>query len=44
MDSQDVVGFVYLTLIVTTLAMITGSCLMRRIDAIAHAIDKIQVT
>ena len=41
MDSQDLIGFAYLTLIITTLGMITGACLMRRIDAIAHAIDEI---
>lgn len=40
MDSQDLLGFAYFTLIFMTLGMLTGACLMRRIDSLAEAIEQ----
>jgi hypothetical protein len=36
---DEIIGLAYFTVIFLTLGMITGACLMRRIDALAHAID-----
>ena len=36
---DEIIGLAYFTVIFLTLGMITASCLMRRIDALAHAID-----
>jgi hypothetical protein len=38
---DELVGLTYLVIIFGTLVMITGSCLMRRIDSLAHAIDEV---
>lgn len=40
MDDQDLIGFAIFMTIFMTFGMITGACLMRRIDALAHAIEK----
>jgi hypothetical protein len=40
MDSQDLLGFAYFTIIFMTLGMLTGACLMRRIDSLAEAIEE----
>jgi len=37
---EELIGFAYFTVIFLTLGMITGACLMRRIDDLAHAIDE----
>jgi len=37
---DELIGLAYLIVIVGTLGMITASCLMRRIDSLAHAIDE----
>jgi hypothetical protein len=36
---EDLIGLAYLTVIFTTFGLITGACLMRRLDALARAID-----
>lgn len=40
MNEQDLIGFAIFTTIFMTLGMITGACLMRRIDSLAYAIEK----
>jgi len=40
MYKEEIIGFVYFTVIFLTLGMITGACLMRRIDSLAHAIEE----
>jgi len=40
MKDEDIIGLAYFTVIFMTLAMITGACLMKRIDSLAHAIEK----
>lgn len=40
MDSQGLLGFAIFTIAFITLGMLTGACLMRRIDDLAHAIEK----
>ena len=37
---DEIIGLAYFTIIFTTLLMLTGACLMRRIDSLAHAIDE----
>jgi hypothetical protein len=37
---EELIGFAYFTIIFMTLGMITASCLMRRIDSLAEAIDE----
>ena len=41
MYEEEIIGFAYFTVIFLTLGMLTGACLMRRIDALAHAIDEV---
>jgi hypothetical protein len=41
MDAQDLLGLTYFTLIFSTLAMITGACLKRRIDALAKVLEEL---
>lgn len=40
MYEQEIIGFTYITVIFMTLVMITGSCLMKRLDSLAEAIDE----
>jgi len=38
---DEIIGLVYFTVIFLTLGMITASCLMRRIDALACAVEEL---
>jgi len=40
MDNQYLLGFAYFTVIFMAFGMVAGACLMRRIDDLAHAIEK----
>ena len=40
MYEEELIGFAYFTVIFLTLGMITGACLMCRIDSLAHAIEE----
>jgi len=37
---QELIGFAIFTLTFLTLGMLTGACLMRRIDSLARAIEE----
>jgi hypothetical protein len=37
---DELIGLAYFTVIFVTLGMITGACLMRRLDSLAHAIEE----
>jgi len=37
---QELIGFAIFTLTFITLGMITGACLMRRIDSLAQALEE----
>jgi len=37
---DEIIGLVYFTVIFTTLFMLTGACLMKRLDSLAHAIEE----
>jgi hypothetical protein len=37
---QELVGFAIFTMTFMLLGMITGACLMRRIDSLAHALEE----
>jgi len=41
MYEEQIIGFAYFTVIFTTLLMLTGACLMRRIDSLANTIEEI---
>jgi hypothetical protein len=36
---DDLLGFAYFTVIFMTFGLITGACLMRRLDSLARAFD-----
>jgi len=36
---EDLIGLAYFTVIFMTMGMIAGACLVRRLDALARAID-----
>ena len=36
---QELIGFAIFTITFITLGMLTGACLMRRIDALAYALE-----
>ena len=38
---DEIIGLAYFTIIFTTLLMLTGACLMRRIDSLANVIEEI---
>jgi hypothetical protein len=38
MYEEQIIGFAYFTVIFTTLLMLTGACLMKRLDALGNAI------
>ena len=40
LQMEDLIGFAYFTVIFMTFGLLTGACLMRRIDALARAIDE----
>jgi len=40
MYEEEIIGFAFFTVIFTTLLMLTGACLMKRLDSLAHAIDE----
>ena len=40
MDKQDLLGFAIFTVIFMAFGMVAGACLMRRIDDLAHTIEK----
>jgi hypothetical protein len=37
---QELIGFAYFTIAFITLGMLTGACLMRRIDSLAYALEE----
>jgi len=37
---EELIGFAIFTLTFITLGMITGACLMRRIDSLAYALEE----
>jgi hypothetical protein len=37
---EDLIGFAYFTVIFMTFGLITGACLMRRLDSLSRAIDE----
>jgi hypothetical protein len=39
MYEEELIGFAIFTTMFLALGMITGACLMRRIDSLAHAIE-----
>ena len=40
MKEEEIIGLAYFTVIFMTLVMITGSCLMKRLDSLAEAIEE----
>jgi hypothetical protein len=40
MYEEQIIGFAFFSVIFTTLLMLTGACLMKRLDSLAHAIDE----